>query len=250
MVFKKSLYEEIGAFDESLWPYSGEEIDFALRVRGKGYKIGIIYDVYVHHFGSQRFKEMANRGEIDYEDICTRNNIHLDEKWGSDLRNQSVSKTIPKIKGEGVSLNLGCGYAKLDGYTNIDIREEVVPDMVCDVLGGLPYADNTVDEVRAFDFLEHIPIGLTVDVITEIWRVLKPGGKFESFTPSTDGRGAFQDPTHVSFWNRNSWLYYSEAEYRALYGIKANFEIITIEDTQPDPRWKIIHTHVIAMAKK
>ena len=34
--------------------------------------------------------------------------------------------------------------------------------------------------------------------------------------PSTDGRGAFQDPTHVSFWNENSFTYYTEAG-RAAY---------------------------------
>ena len=28
--------------------------------------------------------------------------------------------------------------------------------------------------------------------------------------PSTDGRGAFQDPTHVSYWNENSFLYYTD----------------------------------------
>jgi SAM-dependent methyltransferase len=83
----------------------------------------------------------------------------------------------------------------------------------------------------------------------EIWRVLKPGGIFESSTPSTDGRGAFQDPTHISFWNRNSWLYYSEKAYRDLYGIKADFEIVALTENEPGPDM-IIHTHVIAKARK
>ena len=77
---------------------------------------------------------------------------------------------------------------------------------------------------------------------------LKDGGKFESFTPSTDGRGAFQDPTHVSFWNINSWLYYSHPAYRALYGTKAHFEIETCRNVPFDGN--IIHTHVVAKAKK
>ena len=98
--------------------------------------------------------------------------------------------------------------------------------------------------VRAYDFLEHIPIGKVVPVMNEIYRVLKPGGIFESSTPSTDGRGAFQDPTHTSFWNRNSWFYYSIKEYRNLYGIKADFEIVKMEDINRGNG--IIHTHVIA----
>ena len=28
--------------------------------------------------------------------------------------------------------------------------------------------------------------------------------------PSTDGRGAWQDPTHVSFWNEHSFWYYTD----------------------------------------
>ena len=30
-----------------------------------------------------------------------------------------------------------------------------------------------------------------------------------SLTPSTDGRGAYQDPTHVAFYNENSFWYYT-----------------------------------------
>jgi len=191
---------------------------------------------------------MEKAGQLDYAEICKRNDEHLEKKWGKDYwgRQDINSRSVPS----GLCLNLGCGYARLDGYVNIDNRAEVEPNLVCDILQGLSYADSSVDEVRAFDFLEHIPIGKTIDVITEIWRVLKPGGRFESYTPSTDGRGAFQDPTHISFWNRNSWLYYSDQTYRNLHGIMANFEIITIEDTIPDPKWRIIHTHVIARAIK
>lgn len=244
MVFRRSLFEELGAFDESLWPCSGEEIDFCLRAKEAGYRIGIARDAYVHHFGSQTFNSMMPLSE--YNSICTRNDAHLAERWGKNWVNQAVSD----IPSDGLRINLGCGYSHIPGYVNIDIREEVKPDLVCDVLQGLPYEDSTVDAVRAYDFLEHIPIGQTSRVMTEIWRVLKPGGVFDSLTPSTDGRGAFQDPTHVSFWNRNSWFYYSKAEYRKLYGIQANFELLEAEDIETDPANYIIHTHVVAKAVK
>lgn len=145
-------------------------------------------------------------------------------------------------RGEGVRLNLGCGYRHLEGYVNIDNRPEVSPDKVCDITEGLPYPNDSIEEVRAFDFLEHIPLGKTIGVIEEIHRVLKPGGKFEHLTPSTDGRGAFQDPTHVSFWNINSWLYYSDDVYRDLYGIKAKFRG-ELRDVVTDAERRIIHTH-------
>jgi len=250
MVFKRSVYDEVGRFDESLWPCSGEEVDFCLRAREKGHKVGIINGCYLHHEGSQTFTAMDKAGDLNYLEICKRNDEHLAKKWGSNFWKHQMINASPDPK--GISLNLGCGlkHSHIPGAINIDNREEVEPDLLCNVLDGLPYGDNSVDMIRADDFLEHIPNGKTIQVIEEIWRVLKPGGIFESSTPSTDGRGAFQDPTHVSFWNRNSWLYYSDPAYRNLYSIKADFEIESIEDTEPDPAWMVIHTHVIAKARK
>jgi glycosyltransferase involved in cell wall biosynthesis len=247
MVFKKILYEDVGEFDESMWPCSGEEVDFCFRSIQKGYRIGFAKGIYVHHEGSQTFIDMQSQGLINYGKVCRECDRHLAEKWGDDFwKNQKR----PYFLGEVKKINLGCGYNHIEGYINIDNREETKPDMVADILEGLPFDDNSVDEVRAHDFLEHIPIGTAISVITEIWRVLKPGGIFDSLTPSTDGRGAFQDPNHVSFWNRNSWLYYSEPVYRALYGIEANFAITDIDDIITDKRMNIIHTHVIGKAVK
>lgn len=139
-------------------------------------------------------------------------------------------------------LNLGSGYRKLADFINIDNRQETSPDICLDVTEGLPFEDNSVDEVLAVDFLEHVPIGKVVPLIEEIYRVLKPKGGFISITPSTDGRGAFQDPHHVSFWNVNSWLYYMNDAYRELYGIKAKFSG-KVQDEHTDPQNFVIHTH-------
>jgi predicted SAM-dependent methyltransferase len=131
-----------------------------------------------------------------------------------------------------VKLNLGSGYNPQQGYINIDNNSETNPDVLNDIVkdGLCTFDDDTVDEVLAKDFLEHIPAGeKVIFVITEIWRVLKHGGLFLSITPDAEhGQGAFQDPYHISFWCENSWLYYSHPEYRKLYSIKANFSIDNI----------------------
>ena len=85
MMFKKSVFDEIGEFDESLWPCSGEEIDFCLRARKAGKTIGIARDVYVHHEGSQTFRAIQDAGQADYGVICKRNHEHLVDKWGADF---------------------------------------------------------------------------------------------------------------------------------------------------------------------
>jgi SAM-dependent methyltransferase len=244
MAFRKSLFNEIGDFDESLWPCCGEEIDFCLRAKEKGHRIGIVYGCYVHHEASTTFK--AIDAEHPYKEILERNEKHLDKKWGESWRDQSVSASpVPK----GICLNLGCGLAKLEGYVNIDNREEVNPDVAWDLLAGIPYADNSVDMVRAYDFLEHIPPPSTVWLVEEIYRVLKPGGIFESSTPDAEhGQAAFQDPHHVSFWVENTWRYFSEDSERKLYGTKANFQIDSISRVESGNR--VFHIHVIAKARK
>lgn len=134
---------------------------------------------------------------------------------------------------------------------NIDCEARCQPDVLCDIIEGLPYDDGSIEEVRAWDVLEHIPIGKTVQVVEDIYRILRPGGLFESLTPDAEhGQGAFQDPTHQSFWVENSWLYYSHPAYRRLYDIRAEFYPIEIKRIATDEWNRVYHLHVKAIAKK
>ncbi len=150
-----------------------------------------------------------------------------------------------------MKINLGVGKRKMEGFINVDIQRRVNPDIVCDLAKGMPFKTDSVDEVTAFDFLEHISLGKTIGVIEEIWRVLTPGGIFESFTPDAEyGQGAFQDPTHLSFWVENSWKYFSESIYRELYNIKAKFRIEFLKRINNDSAGRVFHLHVLAVAIK
>ena len=86
MMFKKSLYDELGEFDESLWPSSGEEIDFCLRAKDAGKKVGIAIDVYVHHEGSVTFKDID--GEHPYRKIIEASEKFLHTKWKEKYESQ------------------------------------------------------------------------------------------------------------------------------------------------------------------
>ena len=119
-----------------------------------------------------------------------------------------------------MKVDLGGGNWSLPGYLNIDIE---VGDIKCDLNDGIPLPDNSVGVLNASHVLEHLR-----DVnksMSEIHRVLAHGGWAFIEVPSTDGRGAFQDPTHVSFWNENTFLYYTDwglAQY--LYNDKIKFQ--------------------------
>jgi predicted SAM-dependent methyltransferase len=145
-----------------------------------------------------------------------------------------------------MKIDLGCGRKKKTGYFGIDCQALEGVDLVCNCNNPIPLDDNIADEIHAYDFLEHIDNHKRIHIMSEIWRLLKPDGLFASFTPSTDGRGAFQDPTHYSFWNENSFWYYACDLHRALYSIKPKFEILNLKTTPMDNNQVC---HVVAVMK-
>lgn len=129
---------------------------------------------------------------------------------------------------EHPKLHLGCGKKILPGFVNVDIVDAPGVDLVCNIEGGLPFVDDSFDEVRAVDVLEHITPGKIIAVMNDIHRVMKPGGVFRVHVPCAPGITAFQDPTHVSFWNEESFTYYEDGHrrrehYGVTYGITARF---------------------------
>jgi len=97
--------------------------------------------------------------------------------------------------------NLGCGRSNPDISFGIDIQEMNGVDFVADLNESIPLPSDTFDEVRAQDFLEHIDQKKCINLMEEIYRILKPGGKLVFEVPSTDGNnmGGFSRP-HSRFF--------------------------------------------------
>ncbi|WP_230966579.1 class I SAM-dependent methyltransferase [Nostoc commune] len=134
-----------------------------------------------------------------------------------------------------ICVDLGCGIHKAEGFIGVDVFAIDNVDVVADLNGHFPFPDNSIDLVKAHNIIEHLPD--RIHTMNEIWRILKPNGIVDISVPSTDGRGAFQDPTHVSFWNVNSFMYYSNQHpaYFNLcktYGFKGEYNIIEIKDVR------------------
>ncbi len=51
------------------------------------------------------------------------------------------------------------------------------------------------------------------------------------------------DPTHRSFWNINSWLYFTDGEWLALYPEFPAFKKIELRDDTTSVKLRIIHTN-------
>lgn len=116
--------------------------------------------------------------------------------------------------------DLGGGHNSPDGWTPVDISGAAA--LRADLRQRWPWEESTVGAFRAYDFLEHLPNKQhTVD---EIFRCLAPGGWLLSLTPSALGQGGFMDPTHVSHWVKNSWLYYTDRQWAKYIGTSVRFQ--------------------------
>ena len=91
-----------------------------------------------------------------------------------------------KIAGKGLTaINLGSGYSNHSPYLyNVDLLPYPPVDITCDI-GNLPFADNSLDYILNVAVLEHVP---DPDLaISEMYRVLKPGGELYCFIPFIQG---------------------------------------------------------------
>ena len=159
-------------------------------------------------------------------------------------------------------IDLGGAHNSPEGYQSVDYQDA---DHNCDIAEGLPFPDNSIGCVRAVDFLEHIPKcrnsgckhekgECAIAVMKEIYRVLVPNGVLWSNTPSTDGRGAWQDLTHLSGWNDNSFWYFTQDTHRKYYrNMDAKFKALQVYTSAPNKYCvdnKILYVKAILVAVK
>ena len=149
---------------------------------------------------------------------------------------------------EGLKLNLGCGDVRIPGFLGMDIIYTDAVDRICDLERQWCFEDNSVSRIIANDIIEHLKD--PIHAMNEIWRVCRDGAIVEMQIPTTDGRGAFQDPTHKSFWNANSFCYYCEElgliHLGRKYGFKGNFKVESYQERhEGDPRMRIIEMNVV-----
>ena len=84
-----------------------------------------------------------------------------------------------------LKLNLGCGTDHHQDCVNIDIRAVSGVDLICDIR-ELPYKPEEVDEIRAYDVLEHFPYAQVPKIITKWIDLLKKGGLIIARVPDLE----------------------------------------------------------------
>ena len=157
-----------------------------------------------------------------------------------------------------LSLDLGCGQNMKNPFNaeiiyGIDCRPNSADNIRCVdlVIEPVPFESNYFDFVTAYDFLEHVPRILYtpkrkhcfVDLMNEIYRVLKPEGLFLSSTPAFPYSQAFRDPTHVNIITEETFpLYFDDKNtWAQIYGFNGRFKIL-------QQKWEA--PHLVALLQK
>lgn len=206
----REAYEAAGGHDENM--ECGDDHDLMIRTYLQGAEfVNIGKPVYRQNFDGKNSQFGDRNQRIQVQQAITR------DKYLTQLVHEWCSRENLAM------LDLGGAFNCPKGYIPVDVLD--VPDEVLQwnmETHGVPTIERInafskrdfrgIGCIRAKDFLEHIRPSNVVELMNNIHKSLVPGGWLLSMTPSTDGRGAWQDPTHVSFWNQNSWFYYTRAE--------------------------------------
>ncbi|MGM0562555.1 MAG: class I SAM-dependent methyltransferase [Pseudomonadota bacterium] len=157
---------------------------------------------------------------------------------------KEITKNIPCNNENEEALDIGSGpnpnnFFNAVNIQGVDIRchegnEKIIK---CEIgREKLPFEGGAFDYVTAFDVVEHVPrlyFGETepkfpfVELMNEVWRVLKVGGYFLSSTPAFPMKQAFQDPTHVNIITEDTFrLYFCGQSWARIYGFIGTFEIV------------------------
>lgn len=111
----------------------------------------------------------------------------------------------------GIKLDIGCGKRKQSGFVGIDYRDWGGVDIVHDLeQTPWPLPDGCVTTAIASHVLEHINPhkGVFLDVMNEIWRILRYDGQFAFVVPYAGSPGYWQDPTHCNGITEATMLYF------------------------------------------
>ena len=124
---------------------------------------------------------------------------------------------------------LGCGSSRIkklylagheewDGLVTVDFADTHNPDIVHDIAQlPLPFPDDYADEIHAYEVMEHV--GQQGDwqfffaQWSDLWRILKPGGRFFGTSPHWSSPWAWGDPGHTRIVGAEQLYYLSQPNY-------------------------------------
>jgi glycosyltransferase involved in cell wall biosynthesis len=214
--FRRTTYDEVGGYNAELEFLDDQELISRLYIAGEFAQIQrCLYFQRVHTESTQR-----------------------EERINASIQEQTIVYYREFIE------DLTLAWAQRNGLRCLRLRtpiwigdppDERYEDVTVDPDDPrLPVEDGTVAAIKAYDVLQRVP--KRAPFFNECYRALHHAGLMFTQTPSTDGRGAFQDPSHTAFYNENSFMYYTQSALRELVpGYGARFQVSHLRTFFPTP---------------
>ena len=205
------------------------------------------------HYYVLSWKEFADPGRIDEERFFATGRVVVDDMLSS-------LHIVPRRQWK--VLEVGCGLGRLTrrlaelapDTTGVDVSPQMIerarrlnPELQFQVVSGVDlslFADCTFDLVFSFIVFQHVPSSrITLNYVSEIARVLKPGGLAAFQAPTTlvspwrrllswnFQRSRHRDPHHDRASFRGSWLHSGELQVHAA-SVGLHAEVVLFEGTQ------------------
>ncbi|MGN6474637.1 MAG: glycosyltransferase [Mycobacteriales bacterium] len=193
--FRRSSYDEVGGYDAERTILDDQDLMNRLYTVGE----------FVHIPKLLYYQRMHGR------------NTQVDPKTNAEIQQLTVELYVEWIERLALAwagrLGLECialttptsvGQPELDPQFRLVTVDPSKP--------ALDVADDRIGVIKAVDVLQRMPDRAAF--LNECYRSITHAGLLLTDTPSTDGRGAFQDPSHIAFYNENSFMYLTQARLR------------------------------------
>lgn len=194
--WRAGAYKAIGGHDQLI--KTGDDHDLCCR--------------FLINYGARAIKHIDKclyLYRLHGQNSCQTSNAEVQQQTITNYLKYSRPMAARWAKDEGLDLlDLGGRLNAWPEFKTVDLFDA---DVITNLEESWPFEDGSVGVIRASHIFEHLRD--PIHAMNEAFRVLAPGGWLLLEVPSTDGRGAFQDPTHVSFWNENSFWYYTKKEF-------------------------------------
>lgn len=158
---------------------------------------------------------------------------------------------------QNYQLLLGCGHSRekklyikgKEEWTNlftIDFNPDVKPDLVFDLNNPyLPFNDNSVDEIHAYEVFEHTgkqgDFRFFFEQFNQLYRILKPDGHIFATVPLPSSVWAWGDPSHTRVFPKETLVFLHQPSYDGVgvtplsdfrFVYKSDFDVVHLVETE------------------
>ena len=212
--FRRTSYEEVGGYDGAVEVLDDQDLMMRLYLAGPFRHVDrCLYLQRVRQRSTQRERSTNAR-----------------------IQEETVRLYDTKISA------LAAGWSRRQGLRVVTLVTDASPPIVDSDPGEILLIDpddphlelegDSTGLIKAVELLQRVADRTAL--FNECYRVLVHGGILISETPSTEGRGAFQDPSHVSFYNENSFWYLTQAPlFRSMPQLRTRFQVSRMQTYYP-----------------